>query len=138
PVPDELLEQIVEAGTWAPSGGNVQGYHYVVVTDREVMASLATLWRDVANFYLDTVATVVPEGMTEEKYEKLRDALRFQRDHFHETPAIIVPCYDQGRFTSQLQEKWRDFVSRLRAEGAGRATVMVRSMKRSADMAQAA
>src|SRR4051812_12343618 len=84
PVPGELLDQIVEAGTWAPSGGNLQGYHYVVVTDRSMMASVAGLWRDVSTFYLDTIATVVPEGMTEEKYERLRDALRFQRDHFHE------------------------------------------------------
>jgi nitroreductase len=138
PVPDELLDQIVEAATWAPSGGNLQGYHYVVVTDREVMASLAELWRDVSTFYLDTIATVVPEGMTEEKYEKLRAALRFQRDHFAETPAIIVPCYDTGRWTRALRAKGREFAGRLRAEGAGRAAVMLRSAKRSGDMAQAA
>lgn len=138
PVPGELLDQIVEAATWAPSGGNIQGYHYVVVTDREVMARVAELWRDVSSFYLDTIATVVPEGMTEEKYEKLRAALRFQRDHFHETPAIIVPCYDTGRWSRQLREKGREFIGRLRAEGTGRAAVMLRSAKRSGDMAQAA
>jgi nitroreductase len=138
PVPDELLDRLVEAATWAPSGGNVQAYHYVVVTDREVMASLASLWRDVATFYLDTIATVVPEGSTEEKHARLRDALRFQRDNFHETPAIIVPCYDQGRFTRALRDRGREFAGRLRAEGAGRAAVMLRSARRSSEMAQAA
>ena len=138
PVPDELLDRLVEAATWAPSGGNLQGYHYVVVTDRELMASVASLWRDVSTFYLDTVATVVPEGMTQEKYKRLRDALRFQRDNFHDTPAIIVPCYDVGRFRGQLREKGRDFLGRLRAEGFGRGAMMLRSASRASDMASAA
>ena len=86
PVPEEMLEQLVEAATWAPSGGNVQGYHYVVVTDRDQMARVAELWREVSSFYLDAVATVVPEGMTEQAYDRLRDALRFQRDHFARDP----------------------------------------------------
>jgi nitroreductase len=45
PVPDELLERLVEAATWAPSGSNAQAYAFVVVTDRAQMARLAELWR---------------------------------------------------------------------------------------------
>jgi nitroreductase len=138
PVPEELLEQLVEAATWAPSGGNVQGYHYVVVTDREQMARVAELWREVANFYLDTVAKVVPEGMSEDAYERLRGALRFQRDHFHETPAIIVPCYDNGAWLAELRKRGLQFASRLRGEGPRRAAVMVASARRSGEMAEAA
>lgn len=132
PVPDELLDQLVEAATWAPSGGNLQGYHYVVVTDRGVMAEVASLWRDVSTFYLDALATVPPAGMTPERFERLKDALRFQRDHFHETPAIIVPCYETGG------RPGRAFLERLRAEGLRRAAVMLRAAPRSRDMAAAA
>src|SRR4051794_4211366 len=89
PVPDELLAQLVEAATWAPSGGNIQAFSFVVVTDREQMARLAELWRVVCDFYLASFATVVPYHMSAERYERLKDALRFQREHFHETPAVI-------------------------------------------------
>ncbi len=34
PVPDELLEKLVQAATWAPSASNEQRYEFVVVTDR--------------------------------------------------------------------------------------------------------
>ena len=34
PVDDELIEQIVTAGTWAPSPGNSQGRDFVVVRDQ--------------------------------------------------------------------------------------------------------
>src|SRR3954469_19629553 len=69
PVPEELLETLVEAATWAPSGGNLQAYSFVVVTDRAQMARLAELWKVVCEWYLATVATVSPEHMSPERYE---------------------------------------------------------------------
>ena len=32
-VPDELLEKIMEAGRWAPSGDNGQAWRFIVVRD---------------------------------------------------------------------------------------------------------
>jgi nitroreductase len=123
-VPEEMLEQLVEAATWAPSGGNVQAYSFVVVTDRGQMARLADLWRVVCDFYLASFATVGPEHMSEERFERLRDALRFQRDHFHETPAVIVACYDLGQWTSRLQRQWREFARAIRGLGGRRAATL--------------
>lgn len=40
PVEPELLERLVEAGIWAPSGGNAQTWHFVVVTDPEQLRRL--------------------------------------------------------------------------------------------------
>jgi nitroreductase len=119
-----MLEQLVEAATWAPSGGNVQAYSFVVVTDRGQMARLADLWRVVCDFYLASFATVGPEHMSEERFERLRDALRFQRDHFHETPAVIVACYDLGQWTSRLQRQWREFARAIRGLGGRRAATL--------------
>jgi len=33
-IPEELLVQLVEAGIWAPSGGNAQTWIYIIVKDR--------------------------------------------------------------------------------------------------------
>ncbi|MFB3884563.1 MAG: nitroreductase family protein [Thermodesulfobacteriota bacterium] len=35
PVPQNLLLQILEAGRWAPTGANLQPWHFIVVTDAE-------------------------------------------------------------------------------------------------------
>src|SRR4051812_31023642 len=91
PVPDDLLLKIVEAATWAPSGSNAQGFHFVVVTDRGQMTRLAEVWRTCVDQYLATVGTATPAAtMGEEGAEKLRRSLLFQRDHFAETPAVVV------------------------------------------------
>lgn len=40
PVPSELLDELLEAARWAPSGFNLQPTHFVVVTDPAVKAKL--------------------------------------------------------------------------------------------------
>jgi nitroreductase len=119
-----MLEQLVEAATWAPSGGNIQAFSFVVVTDRGQMAKLAELWRVVCDFYLASFATVRPEHMSQEGYDKLKDALRFQRDHFHETPAVIVACYELSAWTHRLQRQWKHFADAIRGLGARRAATL--------------
>src|SRR3954447_2763129 len=89
PVPDELVEKLVEAATWGPSGSNLQAYEFVVVTDRDVMARLARLWARSVDAYLGSVGQVTPLGAN----TGVRRAIEHQRDHFHETPALVVACH---------------------------------------------
>ncbi len=42
-VADELVAQVVEAGRYAPSGGNSQSTHFIVIKNKEVLDKLATL-----------------------------------------------------------------------------------------------
>src|SRR5215211_8011403 len=129
PVPDELLEKLVEAATWAPSGGNLQAYSFVVVTDRGQMAKLAELWRVVCDWYLATLALTPPDHMSAERYERLKDALRFQAEHFHETPAAIVACYDMGRWTRAVRRQGKEFLRGFRILGAGRSSRLLAGMR---------
>ena len=41
PVEDSIIEDILEAGRWAPSGLNNQPWRFVVVRNREIVGSLA-------------------------------------------------------------------------------------------------
>jgi nitroreductase len=93
PVPHELLDRLVQAATWAPSGSNLQAYEFVVVTDRDVMARLAKLWSRSVDAYLNSIGRVTPAAQD----DGVRRAAEYQRDHFHETPALIVACYRSRR-----------------------------------------
>ena len=42
-VSEEQLTQILEAGRYAPSGGNCQSTHFIVVKNKEILAELAAL-----------------------------------------------------------------------------------------------
>lgn len=121
PVPDELLMSLVEAATWGPSGGNQQAYSYVVVTDRGQMARLAELWRVVCDFYLESFGRAMPAHMSEEEFDRLKRAVLYQRDHFEDTPAVIVPCYDLGDWQKRVAAEWRRVAGALAGLGPRRA-----------------
>ena len=46
PVEKEKLEQVIEAGRFAPSGGNNQATHFIVIQDNAVLAELARIARE--------------------------------------------------------------------------------------------
>lgn len=41
PVPEDLLLKAVELATWAPSGGNLQNWHFYIVTARHTINAIA-------------------------------------------------------------------------------------------------
>jgi nitroreductase len=45
PVPDEVIDRIIEAGTWAPSGLNNQPWKFAVLKDRELKKAVSGLTR---------------------------------------------------------------------------------------------
>lgn len=45
PVPHDLLLQILEAGRWAPTGANLQPWHFIVVTDPETRKEIGKVAR---------------------------------------------------------------------------------------------
>ena len=84
PVPRELLEQIVEAGRYAPSGGNNQTGHFLVVTDPAVLARLAEMAQE----------TFAGMEVTENTYRSLAFAIQAAKRggyvfHYH-APALII------------------------------------------------
>ena len=99
PVPEELLETLVRAATWAPSGSDAQHYSFVVVTDRARIARLAELWREAETTYEHLAGRVVPD-FDDPAHARMAEALRHQRDHFEETPAVIAACYGRSTVSS--------------------------------------
>ena len=83
-VEKELLETIVEAGRYAPSGGNSQTTHFFVITDKSVLEELAALVKEEFSKMEET------PGM----YRSLAQAIRASKGDsyvFHyNAPALVV------------------------------------------------
>ena len=43
PIPQEVLHKILQAGRWAPSSSNTQKWHFIVVQDRDTLATLGKI-----------------------------------------------------------------------------------------------
>jgi nitroreductase len=53
------------------------------------MRRLSQLWARSVDAYVASIGRVTPAAQD----PGIRDAVLYQRDHFHETPAVIVACY---------------------------------------------
>jgi nitroreductase len=96
PVPEALLRRAIEAATWAPTGGNAQPWRVVVVREPAKKARLGALyaerWRAYAKRHQALLADA-PEAARERAARMLR-AGDFLADHFAETPALLVFCFN--------------------------------------------
>jgi nitroreductase len=43
PVPEEVVYKILQAARWAPSSGNSQPWHFIVITDRDTLESIGRI-----------------------------------------------------------------------------------------------
>ena len=59
------------------------------------MARLGVLWRDVQSKYLAVVERVDPGAFAAPGSAAMYEAVRYQAEHFDETPAVIAVCYSR-------------------------------------------
>jgi len=137
PVPEELLRQLIEAAHWAPTGGHLQGYSFVVVTDRAQMARLATIWQAVAALYVPTFAQR-PDDMDPAAYRRVIESIEYQASHFAETPALIVACYDLGAYPAEARKRLLRSPGAIRRFGSRRFLALLRHSWAFADRSEAA
>src|SRR5450755_4539237 len=85
-----VLDQILEAGRRSPSSRNWQPWDFVVVTDREQLRELATVWVGAGHVAgsAATIALVVPI------FEAERDAAIAQYDLGQATMSIMIAAAD--------------------------------------------
>ena len=136
PVPRDVLTELVRAATWAPSGSDAQHYGFVVVTDRDAMAQLAALWQDCVQTYEALMGTVVPD-VHDDRHARMADALRYQAEHFHETPALIAACYRRSSPGLRQLLDVRSNVALARRLGAGRLRRLAAGGRAAANLAEA-
>jgi nitroreductase len=127
PVPGPLVDELVEAAMWAPTSGYQQGEVFIVVTDRAQIARLADLWRIAVDIYEGWLAKADPRFGTDPKNARVWDAIHYQRDHFAETPVVIVACYDQRAYMRRARGRRRDILATLQRIGPRRAVRLLRN-----------
>ena len=95
-IPDEVLRRVLEAASWAPTGGNTQPWRVVVVRDRDKMKELGLLyskgWYAYAEGHRAMIADA-PEPIRAST-EKMFAAGNYLADNFSETPVLLVFCFN--------------------------------------------
>ncbi|MBI2934136.1 MAG: nitroreductase family protein [Chloroflexi bacterium] len=97
PVPDQYVEQILDAGRWAMSGANGQPWEYVVVKKPEIKEKLC----EVYNIH-SVHAYEFENSRAAELKHPARVAPPTKLAEFKEAPVIIVVCGDPRTVISSV------------------------------------
>ena len=89
PVPREAIDQIIEAATKAPSGGNSQPWEFVVITEPELISKIGHIYGEL---WLGSQGAEAPADEP-----PAYRAARYLANHFHEVPAMILICVDHSK-----------------------------------------
>jgi len=96
PIPDDVLERVLQAACWAPTGGNRQPWRVIVVTDPDRKAALQAIYRPEWQRYAAGFLARL-DGQPDEvvaPWQRVAAAGDHLADHLHEVPAILLFCGD--------------------------------------------
>jgi len=100
PVEREVIERCIEIAVQAPTGSNAQGWHFIVITDREQRDRIAALYRKGAEHLVEIAysSNPYPDGDPRRpQFDRMIDSGAHLYRHLHEVPVLVVPCVE-GRF----------------------------------------
>lgn len=95
PIPDEVLARVMDAARYAPSGGNRQGWRFVMVTDadkkKRLGALYAPVWEEFRKGYEEA-----SKHSSEADAALLRvlESGSYMGRHMHEYPLIAIVCFN--------------------------------------------
>jgi nitroreductase len=121
PVEREVLDECFELALQAPTGGNRQHWHFVLVTEPEPKLAISDLYRR-------SKAERDPPSVPAE-HQRMMDAAGYLAEHLHEVPVFVIPCIEgrveNSAFVTQavawgsiLPATW-SFMLAARARGLG-------------------
>lgn len=135
PVEPEVIRECVELAVQAPTGGNTQQWHFVVVTDAEKRKALAELYgKSFAAAYGETAVEDARKALAQnperaQAQERVLTSAQYLAAHLHEVPVHVIPCItgrldglpshvQAGAWGSILPAVW-SFMLAARARGLG-------------------
>lgn len=94
PIPDDVLERVLQAACWAPTGGNTQPWRVVVVTGDEPKRALQEIyapeWERYSTGFMRMMAGLPAEELA--KWERIVAAGDHLADNLAHVPAILMFC----------------------------------------------
>lgn len=132
PIPYEVQKKIIDAAVRAPSGGNAQGWRFLLVDSPEVKAQLAPLYQDGLNTVFTSIykpqfdaAKADPDAPQSITFQKMYRSAMWLSDHFEDIPLMLFAfCKGDTTGASIFPAVWNAMLA-ARAEGVGSAITSV-------------
>ncbi len=135
PVERQVIEECLQIAIQAPTGGNSQGWHFLIVSDPAKKEAIGALYRDSFQIYArsrqEQAATSGQGDLYEKQQARVAKSAVYLARRMGEAPLMILPCIhgrvenlgvlaQAGLYGSILPAAWSLMLA-LRARGLGTA-----------------
>lgn len=92
PIPADVVERVLQAAAWAPTGGNNQPFRIISISDREKLQAMQAMYAESWHGY--TAAMRERLGEVPQATERALKAGDYLADHWGELPLLLVFCFN--------------------------------------------
>jgi nitroreductase len=94
PVEPEVIEECLQVAVQAPTGGNSQGWRWLMVTDPAKKQTLADIYRaNFAQYAKQAQSNSYVEGdLRYEQRTAVTESAVYLVENFHRVPVLMIPC----------------------------------------------
>ncbi|MBK6657273.1 MAG: nitroreductase family protein [Proteobacteria bacterium] len=136
PVEREVITRCIDLALQAPTGGNSQGWSFMVVTDEAKRAAISALYKKAFKLYssdpnMRSRYDGDSDDLRAKQLDRVLSSADYLADNMHRAPALVIACIEgrvekasaleqAGVYGSILPAAW-SFMLALRSRGLGTA-----------------
>jgi len=139
PIPDVVVQSMLDAAVRSPSGSNSQNWRWLTVTDRSTMAELGKLyveaWDELnATFYAGAREAAISRG--DKTLLRIMSSSQWLADNFKDTPLVVLPYHRNDPTGASIYPAIWSLMLAARSHGVGTTLTTVLGMFRPTEVAE--
>ena len=139
PVPDNIIQSMIDSAIRAPSGSNRQNWKFLVVTDKNIREKLSNFYRETWDYYINSFLNSAKDpGASSLKKQDDKDIETIRRisnsaswlaENYHKVPLLVLALSRNDPTGSSIYPAIWNLMLAARGHGIGTCLTTVMSFE---------
>ena len=139
PVPDNIIQSMIDSAIRAPSGSNRQNWKFLVVTDKNIREKLSNIYRETWDYYINSFLNSARDpGASSLKKQDDKDIETIRRisnsaswlaENYHKVPLLVLALSRNDPTGSSIYPAIWNLMLAARGHGIGTCLTTVMSFE---------
>ena len=139
PVPDNIIQSMIDSAIRAPSGSNRQNWKFLVITDKNIREKLSNIYRETWDYYINSFLNSAKDpGASSLKKQDDKDIETIRRisnsaswlaENYHKVPLLVLALSRNDPTGSSIYPAIWNLMLAARGHGIGTCLTTVMSFE---------
>ena len=139
PVPDNIIQSMIDSAIRAPSGSNRQNWKFLVVTDKNIREKLSNIYRETWDYYINSFLNCAKDpgaSSLKKQYNKDIETIRrisnsasWLAENYHKVPLLVLALSRNDPTGSSIYPAIWNLMLAARGHGIGTCLTTVMSFE---------